>query len=527
VYNRFAYYQPAWATEQGIHAYDGRLFDPRPGNYEAFVREIDAFLERLAAIPATAADAIDHAALSYALGLKRIQLAEIANWRRDPDFVREVLDHVFPLLARPFAPLPARLASVTERLEEAPRYLSAARERVDLDAIPPLWVSLAVESTQSAPSLLEAVAKAADAAGLPSGFRERLDRAISHARKAFEEHLQWIERTVQPRAAGSWAIGEGRYDGLLAARGLPWTARTLVEHGKSLVAKQRAALREAAITLISSKGREPGTDPVAEAYAIVREDHPADFASVLEDYRASAEDARAFVRKTGIVSLPPGERLEILEMPAYLRHIVPFAAYLAPGRFDADQVGLYLVTPKVDLSNFARADIRNTTVHEAYPGHHLQLSASNQNPSRARALVEAVETIEGWALYCEEIMGRHGYTAAPSERFIRERDAHFRALRVEIDPSLHIGAMTFEMAVTTMREELGFSAEEAEAEVNHYTLDPAYAASYLLGKNALLDFRSEWEARGGSERGFHDTVVSAGSLPASLLEILLDATPVR
>lgn len=521
----WARWDPAWATNVGLHAFDSELADPSPEARRAEAESLALLLDRLSSTATAPNEALDAKALRYALSVRHFHVARYARWRRNPDFALEVLDHVFPLLARPFAPLSARLASVADRLDAAPRYFARARGRVDPAAVPPLWVEVALESTGAAPALLDAALAAGAEAGLEAAAMSRLAGAAEAARAAFGEHERWLRQEAAPVAAGEWAMGEELFDELLRVRGVPATARSLVETGRRLVASHRAALDDAAITVLAEAGREPGPDATARALDIVKGDHPADLAGVLDAYRRACADARAFVAKHDLLALAPRERIEVVETPAYLRHLVPFAAYMQPGRFDPEPVGVYLVTPKVDLSAFPHADIRNVTTHEAYPGHHAQLTLANTNPSLARALVEAVETIEGWALYCEEIMGRHGFTAAPRERFIRTRDALFRAARVLIDPSIHIGAMAFDDAVRTLRDAAAIETAEAEAEVKRYTLEPGYQFSYMWGMIGLLDLRRRWEARGGSERGFHDAVTRAGSLPLYLLSEALDAAP--
>lgn len=525
VYLAFARWDPAWATGQGLRAYDGRLADPTAQARAAEAVEIEAFLARLAVVEIAPAEALDADACRYALEVRRFHTVRLARWKRNPDFALEVLDHVFPLLARPFAPLADRLGSATERLEAAPAYLRDARARIAIAEVPPLWVSVASESVAAAPTFLEAVLQAGAEARLDAGAMSRLAGGVEGARVAFEEHARWLRQDVAPHAAGSWVVGEGAFDELLRVRRIPATGRELVTLGERLVAEHVAALRDAAITVVASNGEDPGkADPVRRAFELVRADRPADFAGVLDAYRRACADARAFVLKRGLLALAPHERIEILETPSYLRHLIPFAAYMQPGRFEPEPVGIYLVTPKVDLSAFPFADIRNVTTHEAYPGHHAQLTLANRNPSLARALTDAVETVEGWALYCEEIMGRHGFTTDPKERFVRTRDALFRAARLRIDPEMHLGRLDFDGAVRVLRDVAGLATEEAVAEVKRYTLEPGYNFSYMWGKIGLADLRRRWEVRGGTERGFHDAIGGAGSLPLALMARALDLT---
>ena len=163
------------------------------------------------------------------------------------------------------------------------------------------------------------------------------------------------------------------------------------------------------------------------------------------------------------------------------------------------------------------ADTRNVTVHEAYPGHHLQLSVAAQKASLAAFLCEVPDLSEGWALYCEAIMGAHGYTAKPEERLIRARDARWRAVRIVLDVELHLGRLTPEQATARLADETGMGREEAAAEVLRYTQAPAYNLSYMWGRLRIEELRARVLGAGVSERAFHDAFLSIGTLPVDLV----------
>jgi uncharacterized protein (DUF885 family) len=182
---------------------------------------------------------------------------------------------------------------------------------------------------------------------------------------------------------------------------------------------------------------------------------------------------------------------------------------------------VYVVTPSVDgdpgaMREHNRAAIVNTSVHEAYPGHHLQLSAALASATPTRILVEAPEFTEGWAMYCEQMMREEGFATAAPERVAVATDAIWRAARVVLDIRLHRGEMSLDEAVEFLIAHTGFERPNARAEVDRYTLVPGYNLSYLLGKVMLLRLREEERARLGSAfslRAFHDALLYSGSLP--------------
>src|SRR5207247_6321767 len=130
-----------------------------------------------------------------------------------------------------------------------------------------------------------------------------------------------------------------------------------------------------------------------------------------------------FIRQPDPARIPQNEELTVTETPSYLRHVIPCAAYNAPPRFEARKQGFYMVTPVEDkpamLREHSYAGTRNTAVHEGYPGHHLQLTCASLNPSHARILGDAVETVEGWAHYCEDMMKEAGLSEDPKTKFVQ------------------------------------------------------------------------------------------------------------
>jgi uncharacterized protein (DUF885 family) len=227
--------------------------------------------------------------------------------------------------------------------------------------------------------------------------------------------------------------------------------------------------------------------------------------------------------------VPPDERVEVIATPPYLRGTLPFAAYFEPARWDASPVGIYVVTPDVDgdpgaMREHYRAAISNTSIHEAYPGHHPQLDAARRHPSLTRLLADAPEFVEGWGMYSELMMREHGFDDGPEYRVMLHTDAIWRACRIILDVRLHRGEIGVDEAVDFMVEQTRFERDNARSEVEWYTYRPTYPLSYLVGRTLLLELRASEERRLGADfsiRAFHDTLLRNGSLPISFHRRLL------
>lgn len=500
---------PAWATSVGIRGRDHLLRDASARSYEEEAEEVGRLLDAARSLPASLA----RDALVAALALERFDLSEARTWARNPDLATECLDHVLAVLLAPHLAPAEKVDALRGRLAAAPRYFHDGWARYDARDVPKLWVEGALLSVDAAPAFVDAVRAFLDENAAADAMAPALD-ALSTTLAA---HGAWL-RALHPLAAGEPALGEARFRALLALRHVPEAPDELARMGESLAARFRDEMARAAADM--------GASSVEEAWARMRADHPASFEDALQETRASIEEARAFVLARGLAT-PTDVPLEVIETPSFLRHLVPFAAYQGPPRFASPRKGTYMVTRKEDLAAFPRADVRNTTVHEAWPGHHLQMSVAAERAPLAAWLVDAVDLAEGWALYCEAMMGEEGYTSAPAERLVRARDALWRALRISLDVGLHVGTISPAQARDRLVRETGMSQEEAEAEALRYTLAPAYNLSYMYGRLRIEAARERWLRGGGSLRGFHDAVLAAGPLPMALLDRALASPDIR
>ncbi len=514
---------PILATAFGVHEHDHLLGDP---SRDAVLGEIAAEREHLAAV-----EALDPGALSVEarferdLELHNVRLglfeSDVARrWERRATAAGDLGDAVFLLLARGAAPLAERLERITDRLEAVPSYLLAARSRAR-GAQVSTWQETEQRSAADLPSLFAEV-RAAAGPVLDERALARLERAIGEANVALEAHGAWLRETLE-QGADDWPLGSDRYDELVRLRDFgDLDVDAILEIGYQQLHANLEARRAAAREL----------DPDADLATVIdrlKRDHPATFEEALDGYRVAMARSRAYLVEHRLATIPDGEAIEVIATPEYLRSVMPFAAYFAPARFDADQRGLYIVTPAVDddpnaMREHYRASISNTSIHEAYPGHHLQLHVANQHPSLTRMLTDAPEFVEGWGMYSEQMMREQGFDAGPAFRTAMYTDAIWRACRIILDVRMHRGELTPEAATDFLVEHTSFETANARAEVRRYTYTPGYQLSYLLGKVLILGLREEEQRRLGqafSLQAFHDTLLRNGSLPIAFHRRLL------
>ena len=522
-FRRLVASEPIAATYFGIHGYDDRLGD---GGRDTILADIAADREHLAAI-----EALDDAALSSSVRFERdlevhnvrrsiFEADELRIWERRSLALDTIGDGLFLLFARDHAPLAERLDAITSRLEGVPTHLEEARHRSSVPQVR-LWQRIEIESAGQLPAFFdELVAAGRGVLGQPE--QRRLERAASTAAVSVDLFTTWLEGTI---ADGIDASGVGRelHDRMVELRAFDGLdADAILDLGEQKLAEEIEARRAAAREI------DPDAD-VNDVVARVKSDHAASFDAALEQYRDAMRRARAYLIEKDLASVPGDERIDVIETPEYLRNVIPFAAYFSPAAFDRDSKGIYIVTPSVHgdpnaMREHNRASISNTSIHEAYPGHHLQLDAARRHPSLTRLLADAPEFVEGWGMYSELMMREHGFDDGPEYRVMLHTDAIWRACRIILDVRLHRGEIGVDEAVDFMVEQTRFERDNARSEVEWYTYRPTYPLSYLVGRTLLLELRASEERRLGPEfsiRAFHDTLLRNGSLPISFHRRLL------
>jgi uncharacterized protein (DUF885 family) len=520
---------PVFGTALGLHQDDDLLGD---GGRDALLGELDAEREHLARI-----EALDPTGLSAAVRFERD--LELHNLRRaifDADVLRiwerrstaldTIGDGLFLLFARDHAPLAERLPAIAGRLEAIATYLEEAKTRATVPQVR-RWQQMEIDTACEMPAFFDELVAAGS--GVLDGVEQRrLERASASAKIAIELFCAWLEGTLSS-GTDEWAIGRERHDAMIGLRGFDGLdGDAILELGWDGLREERAARAAAAREI------DPNADE-ATVIARVKSDQPASFDDALEAYRRAMGRARRHLIDHDLVTVPDDERIEVVATPEYLRKLFPFAAYFEPAAFDRRPKGIYVVTPSVDgdpnaMREHNFASISNTSIHEAYPGHHLQLDMARRNSSLTRLLTDAPEFVEGWGMYSELMMREQGFDTEPRFRLMMHTDAIWRACRIILDVRMQRGEMSVEEATDFLAEHTSFERPNARAEVEWYTHRPTYPLSYLLGRTLLQGLRTDEQRRlgpGFSLKAFHDSLLRNGSIPISFHRRLLggEASP--
>ncbi|MFI5261947.1 MAG: DUF885 family protein, partial [Candidatus Limnocylindrales bacterium] len=391
---------PVLATTLGIHEHDARLGSRTRAAIEQQMADDHRYvadLERLDPLGLSPGAAFEREIAL--LGAHRAVFDDEVHrlWERRASAMDEIGDGIFCLFARDFAPLEHRLEAITGRLEDTPRLIHETPEQLGARPVR-LWNELEIESAGEIGELFDEVAHAGRAAwGADDPRQARLEKAARAARAAVEGYRSWLKSRLVD-ADDDTALGRDRYDELVALRAFDGlTSDDILEIGWQQLAELKA------LRALTARQIDPSATE-AEVLDRVKSDHAATFEVALDEYRAAMFEARQFIIDHDLATIPRGESLQVIATPEYLRNALPFAAYFDAPPFDTKPAGIYVVTPSVDGNGRAmrehnRSALVNTSIHEAYPGHHLQLSAATTHPSLARLMLDAPEFVEGWGMY--------------------------------------------------------------------------------------------------------------------------------
>ena len=519
-FKKYCELHPTEAIYYGIAGYDHLLNDYSDETFAAekeFVRDALAELRQIPSGDLDADQSIDYALLEGKLTIQDYEHAKEDYRLKWPDTYSPI-DAIYILTVRTTNDFSANLLGRLDRSPALSQQGVANLSRKEANP-PKLWTEMALEGAKGALSFLENLSNhpKVQSAGIDPGT---LQTAIAKATTAMGDFATFLERDLLPRSNGIYPVGTEHYNLLLRKKHfLDHDADSLLQLGEELFATTKRQLTEIAADIAPGKSIE-------EAARAIQENHPSPD-ELLSAYEKAMEAAREFVKEKQLVSFPPREELHVVHTPEFRRHEIPFAAYLSPSPKDPDQVGYYYVTPVGDddlLREHNWVGLENTSVHESYPGHHLQFSIANSIPAAStlpRLMNESSVFYEGWALYCEQLMQEQGFLKSREHRFVMLKDRLWRALRIVIDVKTQTGQMTYDEAADLMVRELHFPRAQACGDLNWYSQSPSGPMGYALGWSIINRLRAEEQKRLGTKfnlREFHDKLLSAGSISLPLVE---------
>ena len=544
-------HSPVAATALGDHRADGRLDDVDAAARERLRKAFVEYRETLAAIERgklSRANQVDAAILSNEIESTLFDLDALEEWAWNPlYYVRLSGNAIYGLLSRDFSPLEERLDNAASRLEQLPRFFAQARDSLQPERVPKIHAETAIQQNRGLVTIVDSMI-VPRLQELPPESAKRLEAAIATAREAVAEQQAWLEEELLPRANGDFRIGAELYDRKLAfalnSSLSRREIRTLAEREYEFVRNEMYEIAKQVYAEQHPYTAFPDSPDESYKQAIIRaalekayqQLPPRD--EIVEIARQYLQQATDFVVAKNIVTMPE-EPVEIIVMPEFQRGIA--LAYLSPpGPLDRDQKAFYAVAPlpadwtEAQVESFLREynlySIQSLTIHEAVPGHYLQLALSNRHPSALRSALWSGPFVEGWAVYAERVMIEAGYLDHDPLMRLINRKWYLRAItNAIIDSAIHVDGMSQEQAMKLMVEG-GFQEErEAAGKWVRAQLSSTQLSTYFVGYQEHKALRADVESAWADEftlRRYHDQVLSYGSPPARFVRALMLNQPI-
>jgi uncharacterized protein (DUF885 family) len=526
---------PESATDLGDHRFDARLADPSAQALEAERSALDGWDRRLAAIDQGALSAehqVDAAMMTDSVARRVFEIDELREHTWNPLFANPGRA-IYQLLARDFAPLAERLEAVAGRLGQIPAVLAEARRQ--LGRMPRVHLETAVGQFDGTIAMVSkdidaAIETAPQCAGL-------LARVRPAALEALAEHRGWLSaRLDAPDGFADPRIGPERF-----VRKLSLTLNAAAD-AEAILARAQADLDRVTGQIAELAAQMAGTtgpDVVRQVLGRLAQDVP-DNASILEFCRAALGAQTAFVTDRRLVTVYD-DPVELIVMPEIDRGVA--VAYCdSPGPLEQAPLATFIAVSPTPADwtaeraasfyrEYNRHLVHNLMVHEAMPGHYLQLQHSRRfagSDTAIRAALRSGSFTEGWAAYTERIMAEQEYPGDGDPRAVAMQQLKMQLrtiINAILDARIHAHGMTEAEAMALMTGR-GYQEEsEAAGKWRRAQLTSAQLSTYYVGYSEISDLAADLRAAdpGQSDQQLHDRMLAHGSPPARLLRTLLAA----
>ncbi|HEY1191763.1 MAG TPA: DUF885 domain-containing protein [Gemmata sp.] len=534
---------PVFATQQGNHEFDDQLDDLSPEARAKDVARAKELLPKLAKAidfkKLTRGAQIDYEIWTHSLKYALWAAAHDNRFEYDPRVYGEFIsDSVFILLTQSTLPRERNVENAAKRIGRIPKVVEAAK--AGLKNPPRNLTEIAIKRNLGAIAFYE---KDIYEFAKETPGSEPLATPCRAAVKALRGYQEWLEKELLPQSKGEWRLGKEKFAkkleleldaGLTAAevvaiaeaeadrveREMYYVAKQLWSKlfaGKALPPDDAAGRRTTIKSVLDELGKDHGKPE-----------------TLVEDAKKTVAKIKDFIRAKKILTLPAPDTCEIIAMPEFQRGFS--AAYLNPAPpLDPKANSLYAVAPppkdwpparqETFFREYNSAMLQVLTIHEAYPGHYVQLAYSNRHPSLVRKVLWSGSFAEGWAVYTEQMMLDQGYGDGDLSLRLHQLKFYIRAvLNAILDHKMHCANLTDEDAMELLVGR-GFQTEaEAVGKIARAKQSSTQLSTYFVGRTAFYRLRQDVQRKRGDrfELGrFHEDVLSHGTLPVKYLPELV------
>jgi uncharacterized protein (DUF885 family) len=534
---------PMFATYLGNHDYDHLLDDLSP---EARAEDLQndkkvlAELQQQLDLKSLSRNAqIDLEIWQHFLEYRIWQATNSNDFANDPRvYLTYASDSVFTLLTQSTLPKHRNVENAAKRIAKIPSVVQAAKQSIGKP--PKILTEIAIKRTDGAIAFYESdIFKLAEESPQLSPLQGPSRSAVA----SLKDYKKFLEEEVLPRSSGDWRIGKDKFakklelelDAGLTADEVIQAANSeadRVEQEMYYVAKQlwHTLFVGQALPPDDQQGRR---DTIRKVLGELGKEHGKP-ETLVKDAQQTVEAIKAMIVQKKILTLPDPDQCDIIEMPEFQRGFS--AAYLNPApALDPNAKSLYAISPpptdwpterqEAFFKEYNKYMLQILTIHEAYPGHYVQLDYSNRVRSPIRKILSSGVFAEGWAVYTEQMMLDQGYGNGDLALRLHQLKFYLRAvLNAILDYSMHCTTMTDEQAMELLVGR-GYQTEaEAYGKVQRAKQSSCQLSTYFVGRTAFYRLRQSVQRARGENfnlQEFHEQVLNCGTIPVKYLPELV------
>lgn len=521
---------PVSATSAGYHVHNGERLDEKLDDLGfAGIQEqrkfYSDFRDRLSLIkPDTLSkeDRADYQIIQNQVELALLDLRLIHSFRHNPTIYVELIGNaLFNPFVLNYAPLETRYHHIIQRMFKIPSFLDNAK-RMLTDA-PEVWNRVAQEENDGNIDLIDHTLRAK----APASVKAEYDRAAAGSLKALQDFNTYLKTSLSGRPS-DWRLGKEKYQQKF---------RYSLVSGKEpeqVLAEAETELknvRDQMAKLAAPRSIREALDKIAQQHATPE--------TYMDSAKKTLAEATDFVRAKHLVTLPSRGNLEVIPTPEFMRGIYSVAGFNQAPALEPQLGAFYWVTPipsnwpkeriESKLREYNTYGLMEITIHEAMPGHYVQLEIANDVEPKPRRLLRNIygngPYIEGWAVYAQQLMSDEGFMNNSVELRLTLLKQLLRSIANAIlDIRLQTMGMTDQQALDLMINDTFQEKEEATAKLQRAQLSSCQLPTYFIGWRGWLDVREQYKKRKGSAFNlteFHDKALKESAVPLPLLGGLL------
>jgi len=534
---------PMFATYLGNHDYDNQLDDLSPQaraeDLQNDTKVLNELKQQVDLKRLSRNAQIDLEIWQHFLEYRIWQATNSNDFANDPRvYLTYVSDSVFTLLTQSTLPKHRNVENASKRIAQIPSIVQAAKQSIGQP--PKILTEIAIKRTDGAIAFYESdIFKLAE----ESPQLSPLQAPSRSAAASLKDYKKFLEQEVLPRSKGDWRIGKDKFAkkleleldaGLTAAEVIQaanaeadrveqemyYVAKQLwhtIFVGQSLPPDDQQGRRDTIRKVLGELGKEHGKPD-----------------TLVQDAQKTVSAIKEMIVRKKILTLPDPDQCDIIEMPEFQRGFS--AAYLNPApALDPNAKSLYAISPpptewpaerqEAFFKEYNKYMLQILTIHEAYPGHYVQLDYSNRVRSPIRKILSSGVFAEGWAVYTEQMMLDQGYGEGDLALRLHQLKFYLRAvLNAILDYSMHCTEMSDEQAMELLVGR-GYQTEgEAFGKVQRAKQSSCQLSTYFVGRTAFYRLRQNVQRARGENfnlQEFHEQVLNCGTIPVKYLQELV------